>query len=66
MKTPKKVVPVTYVIYQGHGEVLVTTPDQEKSVRRKYFGKNNRKLDEYDRTESRELCVCLEPSIQVD
>ena len=69
MKKTKKVVivPVTYVIYQGHGEVLVTTPDKEKEVIKLYFQKRYRApLEEYDRTESREPCVCLNSSIQVD
>lgn len=61
-----KVVPVTYVIYLGHGEVIVTTPDREKGVLKEYFQPDNRVVDEYDRIESREPCVCLTPSLQVD
>lgn len=40
---------VTFIVYEGDDEVLVTTPEQEEAFLENYSP--YRKWDEYDRTE---------------
>ena len=47
----------SFVIYRGHDEVIVCKPDNERGILEEYFQKGGRNLEDYDRTEARDVVV---------
>jgi len=56
---------VTFVVYEGQDEVLVTVPSREKEMLREWFDAGMRPREEYDRTVIDDACVMVSAKLQV-
>ena len=61
--TSKKVPAVTLIAYVGADKVLVTTPDLEAKMLRRWF--KDRSKGDYDRKEIKDEAVCVETWLHV-
>ena len=45
------------VVFEGHNEIIVTTPAEEKATVKLFFTDGGRDLEEYDRIEIKDVAV---------
>lgn len=48
---------VTFIVYAGDNEVLVTTPTLERKTKKQWFTEGRRDPEEYSRTVLYDACV---------
>jgi hypothetical protein len=73
-KAPKKDIQTkqTFIIYEGNGEVLVTTPEARNTFIWDFFGylsnpsPNDRSIDDYDVRVVKDSGLCLSSGIKID
>lgn len=59
-KTKTKIAKTTnYIVYESNKDTIITTPELDKSIRRKLFGKGKRNLDDYNRMETDQQALCI-------
>ncbi len=54
-----------YIVYESDKDIIITTPELDKSIRRKFFGKGKRNLDDYNRIETDQQALCITSYVQV-
>lgn len=54
-----------FVTYSGLHEVIVTTKKDEKQAIKLYFTEGGRSLDDYDRSEHREIAIDVSVNFKV-
>ncbi len=54
------------IVYEGNGEVLVTTPDLEPEMLKLWFADGGREVDDYYRVMSMEKAILIAPKLDID
>jgi hypothetical protein len=57
---------ITYIVYECNNDIIITTPELDKIIRRKFFGKGKRNLDNYNRIETDQQALCIKSFVQVE
>jgi hypothetical protein len=64
--TSNKIKTITYIVYESNKDIIITIPELDKNIRRKFFGKGKRNLDDYNRIETDQQALCINSFVQVE